>query len=292
MSREITREELSAAGVQYGHQTKRWNPKMKSYIYGVKNKNHIIDLEKTITHLNTAQKLLETLGSKQQKILFVGTKRSGKNAVKEAALRSGNFYINNRWLGGTLTNLKTILIRIKALWEIEEEEKKGRLSLRTKKEQIKILKEKAKLEKALGGIKQMHKLPAAIVVVDPKGDEIAVKEAKKLNIPVIAICDTNADPDMIDYVIPGNDDLQESVNLIINILVEAYAEGAQIKMNPSVLKTVAPKREPRQNRVMTPVVESQSTEQQASENVSNTQVSNEPVTPVVEVEKSSEPKAE
>ncbi|ACU78346.1 30S ribosomal protein S2 [Mycoplasma mycoides] len=292
MSREITREELSAAGVQYGHQTKRWNPKMKSYIYGVKNKNHIIDLEKTITHLNTAQKLLETLGSKQQKILFVGTKRSGKNAVKEAALRSGNFYINNRWLGGTLTNLKTILIRIKALWEIEEEEKKGRLSLRTKKEQIKILKEKAKLEKALGGIKQMHKLPAAIVVVDPKGDEIAVKEAKKLNIPVIAICDTNADPDMIDYVIPGNDDLQESVNLIINILVEAYAEGAQIKMNPSVLKTVAPKREPRQNRVMTPVVENQSTEQQASENVSNTQVSNEPVTPVVEVEKSSEPKAE
>ncbi|EXU60590.1 30S ribosomal protein S2 [Mycoplasma mycoides] len=292
MSREITREELSAAGVQYGHQTKRWNPKMKSYIYGVKNKNHIIDLEKTITHLNTAQKLLETLGSKQQKILFVGTKRSGKNAVKEAALRSGNFYINNRWLGGTLTNLKTILIRIKALWEIEEEEKKGRLSLRTKKEQIKILKEKAKLEKALGGIKQMHKLPAAIVVVDPKGDEIAVKEAKKLNIPVIAICDTNADPDMIDYVIPGNDDLQESVNLIINILVEAYAEGAQIKMNPSVLKTVAPKREPRQNRVMTPVVENQSAEQQASENVSNTQVSNEPVTPVVEVEKSSEPKAE
>lgn len=292
MSREITREELSAAGVQYGHQTKRWNPKMKSYIYRVKNKNHIIDLEKTITHLNTAQKLLETLGSKQQKILFVGTKRSGKNAVKEAALRSGNFYINNRWLGGTLTNLKTILIRIKALWEIEEEEKKGRLSLRTKKEQIKILKEKAKLEKALGGIKQMHKLPAAIVVVDPKGDEIAVKEAKKLNIPVIAICDTNADPDMIDYVIPGNDDLQESVNLIINILVEAYAEGAQIKMNPSVLKTVAPKREPRQNRVMTPVVENQSTEQQASENVSNTQVSNEPVTPVVEVEKSSEPKAE
>ncbi|QVJ95963.1 30S ribosomal protein S2 [Mycoplasma mycoides subsp. capri] len=292
MSREITREELSAAGVQYGHQTKRWNPKMKSYIYGVKNKNHIIDLEKTITHLNTAQKLLETLGSKQQKILFVGTKRSGKNAVKEAALRSGNFYINNRWLGGTLTNLKTILIRIKALWEIEEEEKKGRLSLRTKKEQIKILKEKAKLEKSLGGIKQMHKLPAAIVVVDPKGDEIAVKEAKKLNIPVIAICDTNADPDMIDYVIPGNDDLQESVNLIINILVEAYAEGAQIKMNPSVLKTVAPKREPRQNRVMAPVVENQSTEQQASENVSNTQVSNEPVTPVVEVEKTSEPKAE
>ncbi|WP_434336467.1 30S ribosomal protein S2 [Mycoplasma capricolum] len=291
MSREITREELSAAGVQYGHQTKRWNPKMKSYIYGVKNKNHIIDLEKTITHLNAAQKLLEFLGSKQQKILFVGTKRSGKNAVKEAALRSGNFYINNRWLGGTLTNLKTILIRIKALWEIEEEEKKGRLSLRTKKEQIKILKEKAKLEKALGGIKQMHKLPAAIVVVDPKGDEIAVKEAKKLNIPVIAICDTNADPDMVDYVIPGNDDLQESVNLIINILVEAYAEGAQIKMNPSVLRTVAPKREPRQINRLVMSSENQA-EQQTSVANENVQMTSEPVVQVAEVEKPSEPKAE
>ncbi|WFQ92544.1 30S ribosomal protein S2 [Mycoplasma feriruminatoris] len=287
MSREITREELSAAGVQYGHQTKRWNPKMKDYIFGVKNKNHIIDLEKTITHLNAAQKLLESLGSKQQKILFVGTKRSGKNAVKEAALRSGNFYINNRWLGGTLTNLKTILIRIKALWEIEEEEKKGRLALRTKKEQIKILKEKAKLEKALGGIKQMHKLPAAIVVVDPKGDEIAVKEARKLNIPVIAICDTNADPDMIDYVIPGNDDLQESVNLIINILVEAYAEGAQIKMNPSVLKTVAPKREPRQNRLAV------NTENTAETTTSeSTTTTSEQAVVEKQVEKVSEPKAE
>ncbi|KNG79420.1 30S ribosomal protein S2 [Mycoplasma sp. HU2014] len=248
MAKEITREELSAAGVQYGHQTKRWNPKMAPFIYGVKNKNHIIDLEKTVSQLAVAQKLLENLGSKQQKVLFVGTKRSGKNAVKEAALRSGNFYINNRWLGGTLTNLKTILIRIKALWEIEEEEKKGRLALRPKKEQIKILKEKAKLEKALGGIKQMHKLPAALVVVDPKGDEIAVHEARKLNIPVIAICDTNADPDMVTIAIPGNDDLQESVNIIVNTLVEAYAEGAQIKMTPSVLKTVAPKREPRVER--------------------------------------------
>ncbi|MBY7704417.1 30S ribosomal protein S2 [Vibrio harveyi] len=131
---------------------------------------------------------------------------------------------------------------------MEEEEKKGRLALRPKKEQIKILKEKAKLEKALGGIKQMHKLPAALVVVDPKGDEIAVHEARKLNIPVIAICDTNADPDMVTIAIPGNDDLQESVNIIVNTLVEAYAEGAQIKMTPSVLKTVAPKREPRVER--------------------------------------------
>ncbi|AGJ90868.1 30S ribosomal protein S2 [Mycoplasma putrefaciens] len=249
MAKEITRDELSAAGVQYGHQTKRWNPKMAPYIYGVKNKNHIIDLEKTIVQLNAGQKLLENLGTKQQKILFVGTKRTGKNAVKEAALRSGNFYINNRWLGGTLTNLKTILIRIKALWEIEEEEKKGRLALRPKKEQIKILKEKAKLEKSLGGIKQMHKLPAALVVVDPKGDEIAVREAIKLKIPVIAICDTNADPDMVTVPIPGNDDLQEAVNIIINSLVEAYAEGAQIRMTPSVLKTVAPKREPRPERI-------------------------------------------
>ncbi|WP_036228455.1 30S ribosomal protein S2 [Mesoplasma photuris] len=243
MAKEITREELWDAGVQYGHQTKRWNPKMAPYIYGVKNKTHIIDLQKTMIQLEEARKVLENIGSKGDKVLFVGTKRSAKNAVKEAALRSGNFYVNQRWLGGTLTNLKTILVRIKALWKIEEEEKNGKLALRPKKEQILIGKEKAKLEKTLGGIKQMHKLPAALIVVDPKTDEIAVKEAIKLNIPVIALCDTNVDPDMVNLVIPGNDDLQESVNIIINILVDAYANGAQIKMAPSVLKTEAPKKE-------------------------------------------------
>ncbi|WP_026389676.1 30S ribosomal protein S2 [[Acholeplasma] multilocale] len=247
MAKELTREELWEAGVQYGHQTKRWNPKMAPYIYGTKNKNHIIDLQKTMVQLEEARKVMAAIGAKNEKVLFVGTKRSAKNAVAEAALRSGNFFVNQRWLGGTLTNLKTILVRIKHLWQIEEEEKNGKLALRTKKEQILILKEKAKLEKTLGGIKQMHKLPAALFVVDPKTDEIAVKEARKLGIKVIAICDTNVDPDMVDLVIPANDDLQESVNIIVNNMVDAYADAAQIKMPESKLKTVAPKKEYREN---------------------------------------------
>lgn len=246
MAKELTREELWDAGVQYGHQTKRWNPKMKSYIYGVKNKNHIIDLQQTMKALDDAKKVVEEIGKNEGKILFVGTKRNAKLAVKEAALRSQNFYVNTRWLGGTLTNMKTISLRIRALWNIEQEEKSGQLALRPKKEQILILKEKAKLEKNLGGIKQMHKLPQALFITDPIIDEIAVKEAKKLGIPVIAICDTNADPDLIDLVIPANDDLTESINLIVNNIVEAYAEGANLTMAPSVLRTKIVKREPRE----------------------------------------------
>lgn len=247
-TKQLTRDELWAAGVQFGHQTKRWNPKMAPFIYGVKNKNHIIDLQKTMTQLEIATELLFKMGEKGNKILFVGTKRSAKNAVKEAALRSANFYVNQRWLGGTLTNIKTILIGIKALWKIEEEEENGKLALRTKKEQILIMKEKAKLEKNIGGIKQMNKLPSLLIVVDPKTDEIAVKEAIKLNIPVIALCDTNVDPDMVSIAIPANDDLPESVNIIINNLVEAYAEGAGLTMPASVLKVVAPKKEYPENR--------------------------------------------
>ncbi|ATG97263.1 30S ribosomal protein S2 [Mesoplasma lactucae] len=243
MSKELTREELWDAGVQYGHQTKRWNPKMKPYIYGVKNKNHIIDLQQTMDALTEVKKVVADMATKGGKILFVGTKRSAKPAMKEAALRSQNFYVNSRWLGGTLTNMKTISHRIKTLWNIEQEEKSGQLALRPKKEQVLILKEKAKLEKNLGGIKQMHKLPAALFVADPKTDEIAVKEARKLGIPVIAICDTNADPDLVDYVIPGNDDLMESINILTNDIVDAYAEAANIKMAPSVLRTKIVKRE-------------------------------------------------
>lgn len=241
--KEVTRDKLSAAGVQYGHQSKRWNPKMAPFIYGSKSKNHVIDLEKTLIQLRQADKLLQSIGAKGEKVLFVGTRRSAKLAVKEAALRSGNFYVNQRWLGGTLTNFKTIVKRIKALWEIEESEKNGQLALRTKKEQILILKEKANLEKSLGGIKQMRKLPAALIVVDPKSDEIAVKEAIKLNIPVIGLCDTNVDPDIVTLPIPANDDLQESVNIMINALTDAFADGANLKMAPSVLKTIVVKRE-------------------------------------------------
>lgn len=244
MAKALTRDELSQAGAQYGHQTKRWNPKMAPYIYGVKNKTHIIDLQKTLAQLALANELMQQVAKKNEKVLFVGTKRNGKLAVKEAALRTGNHYVNERWLGGTLTNMRTISSRIKALWEIEKEEANGRLVLRTKKEQILILKEKASLEKTLGGIKQMRKLPSALVVVDPKGDEIAVKEARKLKIPVIGICDTNVDPDIVDIAIPANDDVMESINIIINNLVDNYAEAANLTLVPSALKVVAPKKAP------------------------------------------------
>lgn len=247
MAKILTRDELSQAGIQYGHQTKRWNPKMATYIYGAKNKTHIIDLQKTLSQLAIANNLVKEIAKKGEKILFVGTKRNGKLAVKEAALRSNNYFVNERWLGGTLTNRGTISLRIKTLWEIEKEEVNGRLSLRPKKEQQKILKDKAYLEKTLGGIKHMRKLPAVVIVVDPKGDEIAVKEARKLKIPVIGICDTNVDPDMVDICIPANDDLAESINIIVNNIVENYAEVAGITMIPSALKTVAPKRVPNED---------------------------------------------
>ncbi|ATZ17477.1 30S ribosomal protein S2 [Williamsoniiplasma luminosum] len=238
MSQILTREELSQAGVQYGHQTKRWNPKMAPYIFGVNKKNHIIDLQKTMDQLAVANGLIETIAKQGGNILFVGTKKTAKLAVKEAALRSGNFYVNERWLGGTLTNMKTISSRIKALWIIEKEEADGKLALRTKKEQIGILKEKAKLERTLGGIKQMRKLPAVLVVVDPKTDEIAVKEAMKLNIPVIALVDTNMDPDMVSIPVPANDDMAESINIIVNNFVDTFAAATNLTMVPSALKTV------------------------------------------------------
>ncbi|PPE05290.1 30S ribosomal protein S2 [Williamsoniiplasma lucivorax] len=239
MSQILTRDELSQAGVQYGHQTKRWNPKMAPYIFGSNKKNHIIDLQKTMDQLAVANALIEDLAKKDGKILFVGTKKTAKLAVKEAALRSGNFYVNERWLGGTLTNMKTISSRIKALWMIEKDEADGKLALRTKKEQIMILKEKAKLERTLGGIKQMRKLPAVLVVVDPKQDEIAVKEARKLGIPVIALVDTNMDPDTVDIPVPANDDMAESVNILINNFVDTFAAATNLTLVPSALKVVA-----------------------------------------------------
>lgn len=247
MTKELTRDDLSQAGAQYGHQTNRWNPKMKQFIYGVKNKTHIIDLQKTLAQLEVANQMLHDVAKRNEKILFVGTKRNGKLAVKEAALRSGNFYVNERWLGGTLTNMRTISSRIRALWEMEKEEASGRLELRPKKERLLILKEKASLEKTLGGIKQMRKLPAVLVVVDPKNDEIAVKEARKLKIPVIGVCDTNVDPDIVDVCIPANDDLPESINLIVNNLVDNYAEAIDLIMPPSALKVVSTKKNPEDN---------------------------------------------
>ncbi|AHF61114.1 30S ribosomal protein S2 [Spiroplasma mirum ATCC 29335] len=243
MVKELTREMLWEAGAQFGHQTKRWNPKMKPYIYGEKNKIHIIDLQQTIWRLEDVKKLMAVIASKKGKILFVGTKKQAKWIVKDAAERSENFYVNQRWLGGTLTNLKTIHLRVKRLWNIERQEKSGELKWLPKKEQILIKKEKDKLEKFLGGIKGMKELPQALFVVDPKEEHIAVREARKLRIPVIAICDTNVDPDGIDYVIPGNDDTVRSIAILTHYVADLYGDAMGLKMPEPQFKPSEFKRE-------------------------------------------------
>ncbi|KAI92520.1 30S ribosomal protein S2 [Spiroplasma melliferum] len=230
MAKELTREMLWEAGAQFGHQKKRWNPKMKPYIYGEKNKIHIIDLQQTLWRLEDVKKLMANIAARKGKILFVGTKKQAKWIVKDAAERCECFYVNQRWLGGTLTNLKTIHLRVKRLWNIERQEKNGELKLLPKKEQMLIKKEKDKLEKFLGGIKGMKELPQALFVVDPKEEHIAVREARKLRIPVIAICDTNVDPDPIDYIIPANDDTSRSIAIITHHIADLYGDAMGIKM--------------------------------------------------------------
>jgi len=237
MVKELTREMLWEAGTQFGHQTKRWNPKMKPYIYGEKNKIHIIDLQQTLWRLEDVKKLMASIAARKGKILFVGTKKQAKWIVKYAAERCECFYVNQRWLGGTLTNLKTIHLRVKRLWNIERQEKNGELKLLPKKEQMLIKKEKDKLEKLLGGIKGMKELPQVLFVVDPKEEHIAVREARKLRIPVIAICDTNVDPDPIDYIIPANDDTSRSIAIITNHIADLYGDCAMgIKMSEPQFK--------------------------------------------------------
>ncbi|WP_425379546.1 30S ribosomal protein S2 [Spiroplasma endosymbiont of Stenodema calcarata] len=230
MAKELTREMLWESGAQFGHQTKRWNPKMKPYIYGEKNKIHIIDLQQTLWRLEDVKKLMTTIAMRKGKVLFVGTKKQAKWIVKDAAERCESFYVNQRWLGGTFTNLKTIHLRVKRLWNIERQEKNGELKLLPKKEQMLIKKEKEKLEKFLGGIKGMKELPQALFVVDPKEEHIAVREARKLRIPVIAICDTNVDPDPIDYVIPANDDTSRSIAIITHHIADLYGDAMGLKM--------------------------------------------------------------
>ncbi|WP_374696490.1 30S ribosomal protein S2 [Spiroplasma endosymbiont of Polydrusus formosus] len=237
MAKELTREMLWEAGAQFGHQTKRWNPKMKPYIYGEKNKIHIIDLQQTLWRLEDIKKLMVNIAARKGKILFVVTKKQAKWIVKDAAERSKCFYVNQRWLGGTLTNLKTIHLRVKRLWNIERQEKNSELKLLPKKEQMLIKKEKEKLEKLLGGIKGMKELPQALFVVDPKKEHIAVREARKLRIPVIAICNTNADPDPIDYIIPANDDNSRSIALITHHIADLYGDAMEIKMPEPQFKT-------------------------------------------------------
>ena len=222
----ITMKKLLEAGVHFGHQTRRWNPAMKKYIYTARNGIYIIDLQKTVTCIESAYTALKTIVDNGGKVLFVGTKKQCQDIVKEEALRSGSFYAVERWLGGTLTNFRTIQKRIKRLKDIEKMEEEGTLDASyTKKEAAIIRKEGEKLNVSLGGIKEMRKLPNAIVVIDPRIEHNAVAEAKKLGIPVFAIVDTNSDPENVDYVIPANDDATRAVKLIITVLADAIVES-------------------------------------------------------------------
>ena len=216
---------LLESGVHFGHQTKRWNPKMKEYIFTSRDEIYIIDLQKTAKKIEEAYAALKAIAENGGKVLFVGTRKQASEATRDEALRSNSYYVNERWLGGTLTNFRTIRRRVKRLDDIEKMEKDGTFDLLPKKEVIGIKKEYDKLNKLLCGIRDMNKLPDALFIVDPSKEEIAIREARRLNIPVFGIVDTNCDPDMVDYVIPGNDDAIRAVKLIIGVMANAIVEA-------------------------------------------------------------------
>ncbi|MBQ1303371.1 MAG: 30S ribosomal protein S2 [Erysipelotrichaceae bacterium] len=221
----VTMRKLLEAGVHYGHQTRRWDPRMKANIYAAKNGVHIIDLAKTVDAVDEAYGAMKAIAEKGGRVLFVGTKKQAQAIVMEEALRSGSFHVTQRWLGGTLTNYRTIQKRIRRLLEIEQMEENDALGNYTKKEIAQISKEKVKLDNFLGGIKEMKKLPDAVFVVDPKEDYNAVLEARKLHIPVFGICDTNCDPALVDYAIPGNDDAVKAIKLLVGVMADAIVEA-------------------------------------------------------------------
>ncbi len=223
----VTMKELLEAGVHFGHQTRRWNPKMKPYIFTERNGIYIVDLQQTVRKMEEAYNFVRDLAAEDKEILFVGTKKQAQETIEYEAQRCGMHYVNQRWLGGMLTNFKTISQRIEALHRLNEMEEDGTFDVLPKKEVIKLRLERDKLERNLGGIKNMKKLPAAIFIVDPRKERIAVAEARKLGIPIIAIVDTNCDPDEIDYVIPGNDDAIRAVKLITSKIADAVLEGRQ-----------------------------------------------------------------
>ncbi len=223
----ISMKQLLEAGVHFGHQTRRWNPKMAPYIYTERNGIYIIDLQKSVGMVDDAYKAVADMAADGGTILFVGTKKQAQDAIKVESERCGMFYVNERWLGGMLTNFKTIQSRIGRLKEIEAMEADGTFDVLPKKEVIELKKEQTKLEKNLGGIKEMKKLPDAIFIVDPKKERICVQEAHTLGIPLIGICDTNCDPEELDYVIPGNDDAIRAVKLIVSKMADAVIEANQ-----------------------------------------------------------------
>ena len=224
----ISMKQLLEVGVHFGHQTRKWNPKMKKYIYGERNGIHIINLEQTVDLIeNNAYKFVVESVKAGKSVLFVGTKKQAQEAVKQEAERCGMYYINSRWLGGTLTNFKTIRSRVERLNKLNNMEKMGDFDLLPKKEVIGLKAERDKLETNLGGIKEMRTLPGIMFIVDPSHEDIAVKEARKLNIPIVAITDTNCDPDLVDHVIPGNDDAIRAVKLISSVIADAVIEANQ-----------------------------------------------------------------
>lgn len=220
-------KQLLEAGVHFGHQTRRWNPKMDRYIFTERNGIYIIDLQKTVKKVEEAYNFVKSVAGDNGTILFVGTKKQAQDSVKEEAERSGMFFINQRWLGGTLTNFQTIQKRIDRLKKLEAWEEDGTFAVLPKKEVILLRKEKDRLEKFLGGIKNMKGLPSALFIIDPRKERIAVAEARKLGIPIVAIVDTNCDPDEIDYVIPGNDDAIRAVKLLTGKMADAVVEAHQ-----------------------------------------------------------------
>ncbi|MBS5145642.1 MAG: 30S ribosomal protein S2 [Butyricicoccus pullicaecorum] len=223
----ISMKQLLEAGVHFGHQTRRWNPKMATYIFTERNGIYIIDLQKTVKKLEEAYFFVRDTAANGDSILFVGTKKQAQDAIKEEAERCGQYFVNARWLGGMLTNFKTMRTRINRLNQLKKMQEDGTFDLLPKKEVIKLQLEIAKLEKYLGGVKEMKKLPGAMFVVDPRKEKNAIAEAKKLGIPVVAIVDTNCDPDEVDYVIPGNDDAIRAIKLISQTMANAVLEGKQ-----------------------------------------------------------------
>jgi len=224
---QFTMKNLLEAGVHFGHQTRRWNPKMAPYIFGSRNGIHIIDLQKTLRMANETYQFMRELAAAGGRVLFVGTKRQAADAIREESLRCGQFYVNHRWLGGMLTNFSTIQQSVRKMKDLQRQKEEGVFDLLTKKEGLRLQNELDKLERSLGGIKDMVGLPDCLFVIDVRKEELAVKEAKKLGIPVVAVVDTNCDPSCIDYIIPGNDDAIRAVRLFTSKLADAILEGAE-----------------------------------------------------------------
>ncbi|MGH3650308.1 MAG: 30S ribosomal protein S2 [Acidimicrobiia bacterium] len=236
---EVTMKQLLEAGVHFGHQTRRWDPKMRPYIYGERNGIHIVDLRQTVTQVSDALAMVKEIAINGGSVLFVGTKKQAQTAVAEAALRSGQPYVNYRWLGGMLTNFQTIQKRVFYMRELRRLEETGEMNDRPKKERLKLRRELEKLDQNLGGVAEMTRLPDAVFIVDVNTEATAVKEADRLGIPIIALVDTNSDPDPIDHVIPGNDDAIRAADLIASALADAIVEGKEIASKKKPAKAEA-----------------------------------------------------